>query len=133
MLKSKLKLLVPVLMLIAFGTGCAGKKGPAVIPTVAGGGVVTIEAGGYRFNPSLVQVEGPGPIILQVINKTGSDNNLTLKDPAGKIIKSVNIKARETVISNIELSDPGSYGFYCNKRLRATMGMKGRIVVGKAN
>ncbi|MEN6437186.1 MAG: cupredoxin domain-containing protein [Syntrophobacter sp.] len=124
------KSIIPLLVLIVLLAGCATKKaGPAIAPSL-GGTVITIEAGSYSFKPTTLRVGKPGPYVLQVINTTGSKNNLTLKDPRGNVIKAVDIPPKETTISNIDLPVAGAYEFFSDKRFRASMGMKGKIVVG---
>jgi len=124
------KSIIPLLAFMVLLAGCATRKAvPAAAPST-GGSVITIEAGSYSFKPDTIRIDKPGPYALQVINTTRSKSNLTLKDPRGNVIKTVNIPGKETTISNIDLAEAGTYQFFCDKGFRATMGMKGRIVVG---
>lgn len=125
-----LRSMVPLVVFIMLLTGCAGKKaGHSTAPSTSGS-VITIEAGSYRFKPDTLRVGKPGQYVLQVINTTGSENNLTLKDPRGNVVKVVKVPSKQTAISNIDLPEAGTYEFFSAKRFRASMGMRGRIIVG---
>ncbi len=120
-----------VLLVMFMVAGCSWKKQAGTSGSMNNrGGVVRIEAGSYSFSPRSIQVEKPGMLALEIANTTGSTHNFTLRDPAGKIIKSVDIRGRASIISNIDLPQSGTYEFYCNKTFHARMGAKGKIVVG---
>ncbi|MCE5335765.1 MAG: hypothetical protein LLG06_14375 [Desulfobacteraceae bacterium] len=122
-----------LLMVVMLAAGCSSKKarpdGVAGFMS-SGGSIVRIDASRYNFSPNSVSVEKPGLLAVEIANRSGSSNNFTLKDPGGKVIKSVDVPAHGTVISNIELEHAGTYTFYSNKMLRASLGAKGRIIVG---
>ncbi len=120
------------LVVIAVLAGCAGKgKVVTASPMSAGGSMISIEAGSYRFSPGDIRVDKPGLLALEIRNVSGSEHNFTLKDTRGKVLKSVNISPSGSVIFNVELPGPGVYKFYCNKTFHSTLGMKGQIVVGR--
>lgn len=121
-----------ILALILFAGGCAGRSGPTVINlTASGNRLISIDASNYKFKPNDIRANEPGLFILQVHNTSaGSEHNLTITDPRGKVVKSVDIRPGQTTISNIELPETGTYRFYCNKRFHSSLGMKGRIVIG---
>jgi hypothetical protein len=127
------KTIAPILVLIATIAGCSVfRQQPSAAPSAIGGNMITIKVQSYKFDPALIRAENPALFIFQVINATGSEQNLTLKSPKGQVIKSFNISPGGTAISNIELPDYGAYEFYSDKRFHATMGQKGRIQVGGA-
>ncbi|MEM5786830.1 MAG: hypothetical protein AAGU11_05885 [Syntrophobacteraceae bacterium] len=128
--KFRCKIIVPAILLFTFLFGCAGKKAQPLPASAGSGSVITIEAGSYSFNPSQVNLAGPGSYTLQVANTTGSETNLTLKNPRGQVIKAINTSPKGTSISVLDLTDSGIYEFHSDKRFRSSMGMKGRIVVG---
>ncbi len=121
-----------ILVVIAALAGCAdkGKVQPAA-PMSSGGSMITIEAGNYKFSPNKIRVEKPGLLGIEVKNVSGSQQNFTLKDLHGKIIKSVDPHPRGSVIVNVELPEPGVYTFYSNKTFHSTLGMHGQIIVGR--
>ncbi|MFZ2445462.1 MAG: hypothetical protein WAW37_03820 [Syntrophobacteraceae bacterium] len=136
MRKISWKMIVTALVLIVAISGCSWKKTPAAAtktaPAASVGNLINIQAGTISFEPTLIKLEKPGDFILQVKNVTGSEQNLTIKNPQGKVIKALNVGPKATAISNVELPDPGSYEFYSDKRFHASMVMKGHIVVGAA-
>ena len=121
-----------ILVVIAALAGCADKgKVQTAAPMSSGGSMITIEAGNYKFSPNKIRVEKPGLLGIEVKNVSGSQQNFTLKDLHGKIIKSVDPHPGGSVIVNVEFPEPGVYKFYCNKTFHSTLGMHGRIIVGR--
>ncbi len=120
-----------ILVVIAALAGCAGSKVQTAAPMSSGGSVITIEAGNYRFSPNEIRVEKPGLLAIEVKNVSGSENNFTLKDLHGKILKSLDPHPGGSVIVNVELPEPGVYIFYCNKTFHSNLGMHGQIIVGR--
>jgi plastocyanin len=128
----RIESLILIMLLVGVITGCAGKVVRTEATPLAGGdNLITIEAGGYKFKPNDIRVAKPGTLVLEIKNVSGSEHNFTLKNSRGEILKNLNIRPKQTVISNAEL-EPGTYQFYCNKRFHTSMGMKGQIVVGTA-
>jgi uncharacterized cupredoxin-like copper-binding protein len=126
------KFVVVALFLLAVLVGCAGKgKIETASPMGSGGSVISIEVRNHKFLPSEIRVEKPGLLALEIRNASGSQHNFTLKDPRGKVLKTVNINPAVSAIVNVELTDPGVYRFYCNKAFHSFLGMKGQIVVGR--
>ena len=120
-----------ILVVIAALAGCAGKKVQTAAPMSSGGSMITIEAGSRKFSPNEIQVKKPGLLAVEIKNVAGSERNFTLKDPRGKVLKSINIRPGGSVIFNVELLDSGAYEFQSRKTLQSSFGMKGRIVVGR--
>jgi plastocyanin len=126
------KFLPVMLFVLVVLAGCAGRgKTVTASPMAGGGSMISIQASNYKFSPSQIRVEKPGLLAVEIRNVSGSQRNFTLKDPRGKVLKTVDIHPAGSVIINVELPDPGVYRFYCNKTFHATLGMKGRIVVGR--
>ena len=121
-----------ILVVIATLVGCAGSgKVQTAAPMSSGGSIITIEAGNHKFSPNEIRVEKPGLLAIEVKNVSGSEQNFTLKDLRGKILKSVELHPGGSVIVNVELPEPGVYTFYCDKTFHSTLGMHGQIVVGR--
>ncbi len=93
--------------------------------------MITIEAGSRKFSPNEIQVKEPGLLAVEIKNVAGSERNFTLKDPRGKVLKSIDVRPGGSVIFNVELLDSGAYEFQSRKTLQSSFGMKGRIVVGR--
>ena len=107
--------------------GCA-TSGPAT-EVAPGSGPIVIQAGDFSFAPAVLHMKGAGTVTLRISNDSGTEHNFTLKDPAGKVIASVELPPKQATTVAANLAAPGSYTFDCNKPLHATLGMKGRIVV----
>ena len=121
-----------ILVAIAALAACAGRgKVQTAAPMSGGGSMITIEASNYKFSPNKIRVEKPGLLGIEIKNVSGSQQNFTLKDLHGKIIKSVDPHPRGSVIVNVELPEPGVYTFYSNKTFHSTLGMHGQIIVGR--
>ncbi len=122
-----------VLVIIAFLAGCAsrGKGQSTAAPMSSGGNIIEIDASSFKFSPNEIRVEKPGLLPIEIKNVSGSEHNFTLKDPGGKKIKSVKLNPHGSAIINVELSQPGVYKFYCNRTFHSTLGMSGKIIVGR--
>ena len=121
-----------IFVVIAALAGCADKgKVQTAAPMSSGGSMITIEAGNYKFSPQEIRVEKPGLLAIEVKNVSGTEQNFTLKDLRGKVLKSVDPHPGGSVIFNVELPEPGVYTFYCHKTFHSTLGMHGQIIVGR--
>jgi uncharacterized cupredoxin-like copper-binding protein len=121
-----------ILVAIAALAACAGRgKVQTAAPMSGGGSMITIEAGNHKFSPHDIRVEKPGLLAIEVKNVSGTEQNFTLKDLRGKVLKSVDPHPGGSVIFNVELPEPGVYTFYCNKTFHSTLGMHGQIIVGR--
>jgi plastocyanin len=120
-----------ILVVIAAIAGCAGRTVQTAAPMSSGGSMIAIAAGNFKFSPNEIRVEKTGLLAIEMKNVSGSVHNFTLKNPRGNVLKNRDISPGGTVIVNVELPDPGVYEFYCGKHFHSTLGMKGRIVVGR--
>ena len=90
---------------------------------------VSMKASSFKFEPSTIQLKRTGNLVIRVHNDSSAEHNITVKDPQGKIIASVDLPANKTVSLNVDLKTAGKYEFYCDKPLHAAFGMKGEITV----
>jgi plastocyanin len=127
------KSVLVVLVIIAALAGCAsrGKGQSTAAPMSSGGNIIEIEASSYKFSPNVIRVEKPGLLAIEIKNVSGSEHNFTLQDPGAKKIESVKLNPHCSAIINVELSQPGVYKFYCNRTFHSTLGMNGKIIVGR--
>jgi plastocyanin len=126
------RLVFVILVAIAALAGCAGGGSVKIAsPMSSGGSMITIEAGNFKFSPNEIRVEKPGLLAIELKNVSGSKHNFTLKDPRRKILKSADIQPGGSIIVNVELPEPGAYKFHCNKTFHTTLGMSGKIIVGR--
>ncbi len=130
--KTMPKSVLLILALIAALTGCATSgRVETAAPMSGGGNVITIEASNYKFRPSEIRIDKPGLLAVQIHNVSGSVQNFTLQDPRGKVLKSVDVRPAGSMIINVELPQPGVYGFHTGRSFHAPLGVKGKIIVGK--
>lgn len=117
-------------VLLLLGWGCSGSKRTVDVTAPAGQKVtVEMKASNYAFDPGVVVARRGDILIFQVTNVSGEKHNLTVKDPAGKILQSVDLPGHQTTTVELPLGTTGVYPFYCDIDLHATLGMKGRIEV----
>ena len=105
--------------------GCAGPGRLVELP--AGQTEIGLTAKSFSFDPEQIVVPANGTLTLRVRNASESTHNLTVTDPDGATLRSVELPAGETVSVEVPLARPGVYRFYCAKAFHPTLGMEGRI------
>lgn len=119
--------LVSILLIIF---GCAVPRAwVTVAPEGEGEKVVKMIASSFKFVPSVIQAQKGDILIMEVENLSSLTHNLTIEDPEGRTMESVDLPGKETVAVRISLPERGIYGFLCDKPFHAALGMKGRIEV----
>ncbi|TCK17505.1 plastocyanin [Thiogranum longum] len=96
---------------------------------------VTLTLGDYRFDPDSIEVQSSQPVILTLINKDGiTPHNFTLQDTAAGLDIDINVSAGSTSMVEFTPEKPGTYTFYCAKKLpfmksHRARGMEGTLIV----
>jgi len=96
---------------------------------------LTIHLGDYRFHPDAVEVIAGRPVELTLVNDDKiTPHNFTLKDQSAGMDLSENISAGKSATLRFTPQTPGSYVFYCNKKLpfmksHRERGMEGKLTV----
>ncbi len=117
----------PALLALALA-GCA--TAPTVRAEVSPGGpALAVKASNFYFEPNAITIHGPGTVTLTITNTGGTGHNITVDDPAGKVIASVEIPPNATITTEVNLPAPGDYPFFCNHPLHTDFGMKGHFTV----
>lgn len=93
---------------------------------VEGAARVDVEAGELWFTPDTIEVVAGEPVNLRLVNTGAAFHDLTV--PAADMVLAA--ESGEDASGAIELSEPGSYEFYCSVPGHAAGGMRGTIVVG---
>jgi plastocyanin len=120
----------PFALIILSFLACAEEgRMQEVTPGVKGNMEVSMTVSSFHFDPSVIQVGRTGDFIIHAHNVADSDHNLTVKEPQGRVIATVDLPAGETVSLKVDLKVPGTYEFYCDKPMHAAFGMKGEIKV----
>ena len=119
-----------VVVLLVLLSGCGGSKKTVNVAAAPDGKVmVEMKASNYAFDPGVIVARKGDTLVLNVTNVSGEKHNITVKDPAGKVIKSADLPGHGAVTMEIPLDTAGVYPFYCDVDLHSTLGMKGRIEV----
>lgn len=95
----------------------------------------TLNIGDYQFTPDTIEVTAGYPVILTLINNDSiTPHDFILDDMASGLNIDINISAGKT--ANVEFTPniPGSYTFYCSKKLpfmksHREKGMQGILIV----
>jgi len=90
---------------------------------------LTMKADSLYFEPNLIKAHRGDTLTIKLENVARIDHNLTIQTPQGKTLVSVDIPGKGTATAKVNLAEAGTYNFYCDKPLHASMGMKGRIEV----
>ena len=111
--------------------GCSSLGAPVMVKSAGqGGSVIHLKASSFKFEPNNLRVPEPGPLTIEVKNISDIEHNISIKNPQGKVIKSVDLPAMKTVSIALNLAGPGKYEFYCDKPIHDLMGMNGQLQVG---
>jgi len=97
--------------------------------------VITLTLGDYHFTPDLIEVTAGQPVRLTLTNSdTITPHNFIMKDEAAGLNIETNVSAGKTSIIEFTPTTPGSYTFYCSKKLpfmksHQEKGMEGTLTV----
>lgn len=120
-------------LLIAVSLACAPPG--AAQPPAATARTVSVELGGYRYAPDRITMAAGETLRLELVNTDKlTPHNFTLKDAGAGLDLDVDVKAGKSETVSIAPSVPGSYVFYCSKKLplmksHRERGMEGMLVV----
>lgn len=123
-------LLLLVLALVAPATHAAGAAA-----TDEEARKFTVKLGDYRFDPNTIEVIAGRPVELTLVNRDFlTPHNLTLQDQAAGLAVDADVQPGISVTVRFTPRAPGTYTFYCNKRLlffksHREQGMEGHLIV----
>ena len=116
--------------LLVLLSGCGGsKKVVNVAATPDQKVTVEMKASNFAFDPGRIVARKGDTLVLHVTNVAKEKHEITVKDPSGKIVKSADLPAGQTVTLEVPLATAGVYPFYCDIDFHSGLGMKGRIEV----
>lgn len=121
------------ILLILVLPGCAGQRTVFSVPPGGGAIIVPMQADSFSFSPGIIRARQGDRLVLRVANAAGMEHNLTVDDPLGRRVLSVDLPAGETVEVPLELTEGGIWAFYCDKPLHKSLGMTGRIEAPLSN
>ena len=97
--------------------------------------VIAVTLGDYAFQPADITLKAGQPVILELNNTDRiTPHNLTLEDEAAGLDIDVDISGGKTARVELTPTVPGTYTFYCSKKLpfmksHREHGMEGRLIV----
>lgn len=124
-----------LLIVIAISTIMASMAGPLAEAAESTPATITVKLGDYRFSPDRVEVMAGKPVHLILTNTDGiTPHNFTLKAPDAGLDLDVDVAAGKTREITFVPQTPGSYPFFCNKKVvfmrsHRDRGMEGTLTV----
>ena len=96
---------------------------------------ITLTLGDYRFTPETIEVTAGQPVRLTLTNvDTITPHNFIMNDEAAGLNIDTSVSAGKTTTVEFTPTTPGSYTFYCSKKLpfmksHQEKGMEGTLTV----
>jgi plastocyanin len=120
-------------ILILFLLSCAGSNKHITLNPNDAQNRYTVDLGAssFDFEPSEITAYEGDTIVFNVKSTSGMDHNFSIKNPEGKIIRSLPLPPHQVVQVTIGFPVSGIYDYYCDKPLHAFLGMDGKVVVKK--
>jgi plastocyanin len=108
----------------------AGATATTEETTAAGGGgeTVKVSATDFKFDPSDPTV-APGEVTFDVTNDGKTLHNLEVEGPSGEAELPKDLQPGDSGSLAVDLSEPGTYKFYCPVGNHEDLGMVGDVTV----
>jgi plastocyanin len=112
---------------------------PAGVPAAETVRHIAVSLGDYRFSPDTISVRPGETVELELTNTDRlTPHNFTLQAQDAGLDVDVDVSAGQTRVVDVTPRVPGTYTFYCNKKLplmksHRDRGMHGTLVVGAAS
>jgi plastocyanin len=110
-------------------SACASRQPVVTIGPAKGETVIDVKASNFKFEPNNIRAYEGDVLVFRIENISGAGHNFTIKNPEGHELQSVPLPSKVTTTVKVDLSEPGTYEFYCDKPLHAAFGMKGWVEV----
>lgn len=92
--------------------------GPAITRGEMPAQEVSLRLGDYRYTPDTIEVQAGRPVILTLTNTDAlTPHNFTLQDAAAGLAIDTDISAGTMAVVNFTPVKPGTYPFFCDKKL----------------
>ena len=92
--------------------------GPAVTRGEMPPQEISLRLGDYRYTPDTIEVQAGRPVVLTLTNTdTLTPHNFTLQDAGADLAIDTNVSAGTTAVVNFTPVKPGTYPFFCDKKL----------------
>jgi plastocyanin len=108
----------------------AATTAPSEETTAAGGGGETVDltATDFKFNPDDPTVK-PGEVTFKMTNDGQAVHNVEIEGPSGEAEIESDVQPGDSGEVSVDLSEPGSYKFYCPVANHEELGMVGEVTV----
>jgi plastocyanin len=84
---------------------------------------------GFTFAPNVITLLAGAPLTITAVSKSRIPHNITILSLEGQPLRSVDIKAGQTVTFEVTIVHAGRYVFYCDLLLhRWPFGMEGTLI-----
>jgi uncharacterized cupredoxin-like copper-binding protein len=113
-------------------TTAAGEENTTTTTTGAagaGGQTLNVSETEYQIDPPDPTVQ-PGTVSFEITNDGSVDHNLEVEGPEGEQELEQDLAPGQSGTLTVDLSQPGSYEFYCPVGDHRERGMEGEITVG---
>ncbi len=96
---------------------------------------VTMTLGDYRFDPDSIEVQSGRLVVLTLVNNDViTPHDFKLQDTAAGLDINISVSAGSTSVTEFIPEKPGTYTFYCTKKLpfmksHRAHGMEGTLIV----
>lgn len=118
-------ILLPLLVLSA----CAGQVSRVTVAPGPGAKAVAIQASSFAFAPAHIVAHQGDRLLLKVTNAADTTHNLSVKDPQGDVVLNEDLPVGASVDISLDLTEAGTWKFFCNRPFHELLGMSGRIEV----
>jgi plastocyanin len=93
-------------------------SGPAVTRGEEPPQAISLKLGDYRYTPDTLEVQAGRPVVLTLTNTDVlTPHNFTLHDAAAGLDINTNVSAGSKAVIEFTPLKPGTYTFFCNKKL----------------
>jgi plastocyanin len=126
---------VPILVILTAMSFAACALNPPELLAATPTRRIAVKMGDYRFTPDKITVRAGESVQLQLTNTDSlTPHNFTLKAENAGLNVDTDVSAGKTEVVDITPLAPGTYKFYCNKKLlffksHRARGMEGTLVV----
>lgn len=126
---------IPILVILAALSFAGSALNPPELLAATPTRSIAIKMGDYRFSPDEITVRAGETVQLQLTNTDSlTPHNFTLKAENAGLNVDTDVSAGKTEVVDITPLAPGTYKFYCNKKLlffksHRARGMEGTLIV----
>jgi plastocyanin len=113
-------------------SGCGGDDDDEEEASPSGTPVETVDVTETEFeiDPANPRISTPGPVAFRVRNSGSAPHNLEVEGPNGEAELAEDLQPGQSATLRVDLSEPGTYEWYCPVGDHRERGMEGTVTVG---